>query len=238
MVTIPLGIEIPDNSGIGATLKNTNRVFEYLTAQGWKCSRATVNRHAKAGKIPTNAAGEYPLGGVNDYAAEHFEREGGEPGAGPELDLVAGTAVELSGEQGIEHAMNRLRAAEILAFQQWQASPTATAFRSYAQAVEALRKFERSFLDLQRERRELLQTSEVRAWMLRQIIASKSTLLNLPGKLAPQLEGQPWPKIQAKLEEEIKSALSKLASDPVSLVDGSLEAAGESEPLAVGGIEP
>jgi hypothetical protein len=234
----PLSLEIPDNSGFDVTLKNTNRVFEYLTAQGWRCSRATVNRHAKAGKIPTNASGEYPLDGVNGYAAEHFEREGGEPLPGPALDLVAGTVVELSGEQGIEPAMNRLRAAEILAFQQWQANPTATAFRSYTQAVEALRKFERSFLDLQRERRELLPTTEVRAWMLRQIIASRTTLSNLPGKLAPQLEGHAWPKIQAKLEEEINNALSKLASDPVSMVVGGLEASGEPEPMAMGGGQP
>lgn len=233
-----LSIEIPDNSGSGVTLKNTNRVFEYLIAQGWKCSRATVNRHVKAGKIPTTPAGEFPLSAVNEYAAAHFEREGGEPAAGPELDLATGTPMELSGEHGIEHAMNRLRAAENLAFQQWQSSSSATAFRAYTQAVEALRKFERSFLDLQVQRRELLPTLEVRTWMLRQIITSKTSLLNLPGKLAPQLEGLPWPKIQTLLEKEIRSALDKLASDPVNLVGGSLEAPGHVEPLAMGGIEP
>jgi hypothetical protein len=50
--------------------------------------------------------------------------------------------------------------------------------------------------------------------MLTQITATKSTLLNLPGKLAPQLENQPWPKIQKKLEEEIRFALDKLSSEP------------------------
>ncbi len=234
----PLSIEIPDNSASGVALRNVNRVFEYLTAQGWRCSRATVNRHAKAGKIPTNAAGEFPLSGVNEYAAAHFEREGVQPVPGPALELAAVASVELSGEQGIEHAVTRLRAAEIMAFEQWQANPSAPSFRSYAGAVEALRKFERSLLDLQRERRDLLPKSEVRTWMLRQIVSAKSTLLNLPGKLSPSLEGQPWPKIQAKLEEEILHALGKLSSDPDAPVGGGLEAPGHVEPVAVGGIEP
>lgn len=234
----PLSLEIPDNSASGVALRNVNRVFEYLTAQGWRCSRATVNRHAKAGKIPTNAAGEFPLSGVNEYAAAHFEREGVQPVPGPALELSTVASVELSGEQGIEHAVTRLRAAETMAFEQWQANPSATTFRSYAGAVEALRKFERSLLDLQRERRELLPKSEVKTWLFRQIVSAKATLTNLPGKLAPQLEGLPWPRIQQRLEEEILHALGKLSSDLDAPVDSGLEAPGPAESVAVGGEQP
>lgn len=78
----------------------------------------------------------------------------------------------------------------------------------------------------------------MKTWLFRQIISAKSTLTNLPGKLAPQLEGLPWPQIQRKLEEEIQSALAKLSSDIDTPVDGGLEASGEPEPVAMGGGQP
>lgn len=236
-----LSIEIPSNSGAGVTLKNTNRVFEYLTAQGWRCSRTTVNRHAKAGKIQTNSAGEFPVSGVDAYAAMHFERIGDfsddvtkeSVGGAHDAPPTAGM------EPGLDAALERLRAAEVSAFLEWkkgleQGVPSNPVFRSYAQSIELLRKAERNLLDLQREQRILLPASEVKEWMVRQITASKSALLNVPGKLAPQLEGLPWPIIQQRLEDEINSALEKLSEDPCGVVAAVLETTGEPQPLEVG----
>lgn len=243
MNTLALNIEIPDNTATGAALPNVNRVYEWLLARGWDCTRASVNRHAVKGLIRRNAAGEFALVDVLDYAKNHWHV--GNPAlAVPEAQAASGSEVRpvdlalVNTDLGLDPAVDRLRQAELLAFQEWQSNPSATVFRSYGQAVELLRKAEKNLIDLQRERRELLPKSEVKTWLFRQIISAKSTLTNIPGKLAPQLEGLPWPKIQAKLEEEILHALGKLSSDPDAPVGGGLEAPSHVEPLAVGGIEP
>lgn len=243
MNTLALNIEIPDNTATGAALPNVNRVYEWLLARGWDCTRASVNRHAVKGLIRRNAAGEFALEDVLDYAKNHWHV--GNPAlAVPEVQAASGGEVRpvdlalVNTDLGLDPAVDRLRQAELLAFQEWQSNPSATVFRSYGQAVELLRKAEKNLIDLQRERRELLPKSEVKTWLFRQIISAKSTLTNIPGKLAPQLEGLPWPKIQAKLEEEILHALGKLSSDPDAPVGGGLEAPSHVEPLAVGGIEP
>ena len=145
---------------------------------------------------------------------------------------------ESCGDVGLDAALVRLRQSEALGYKKWMDEQNAQTFKNYAQAVELLRKAEKNLVDLQKERRELLPKSEVKTWLFRQIISAKATLTNLPGKLAPQLEGQPWPKIQQRLEEEIQSALSKLSSDIDAPVDGGLEASGEPEPVAMGGSQP
>lgn len=239
----PLSIEIPDNSASGVALRNVNRVFTWLSERGWDCTRVSIHRHAAKGLIRRNAAGEFALTDVLDYARNHWRIDN--PAlAVPEAQAASGSEIRpvdlapVSTELGLDPALDRLRQAELMAFQEWQANPSATVFRSYGQAVELLRKAEKNLIDLQRERRELLPKSEVKTWLFRQIVSAKSTLTNIPGKLAPQLEGLPWPKIQAKLEEEILHALGKLSSDIDAPVDGGLEAPGHAEPLAVGGIEP
>ena len=135
-----------------------------------------------------------------------------------------------------------LRNAEAQTYQAWQNSlaagkPSATLLRSYTQAAEALRKFERSILDLQLAQREVLPKDEVKIWLYRQIASAKGTLTNLPGKLAPQLEGLSWQEIQRKLEEEINHALSKLSSDPCADLAESMETTIHAEPMEMGGSQ-
>jgi len=241
-----LSIEIPDNSASGAALPNVNRVFEWLLARGWDCTRATVNRHAGKGLIRRNASGEYPLDAVLEYARNHWRiinpalavPEAPAPSGG--ADRSVDPPPEVGMEPGLDPALSRLRQAEVMAFQRWgrameDGNAPEAVFRSYAQAVELLRKAEKNLLDLQRERRELLPKSEVKTWLFRQIVSAKATLTNLPGKLAPQLEGLPWPIIQKKLEQEILHALGKLSSDIDAPMDPGLETAGEPEPMAMGG---
>jgi hypothetical protein len=121
---------------------------------------------------------------------------------------------------GLEAALERLRQAEQATFAKWRESFNANMkespvfFKDWQTALDLLRKAEKNLSDYLCQRRDLLPAAQVRAWMLTQITATKSTLLNLPGKLAPQLENQPWPKIQKKLEEEIRFALDKLSSEP------------------------
>ena len=198
-----------------------NQVFEYLFVQGWRCTRPTVNRHAKAGKIPTNGDGEFSIPDVEAYAVSHFERVGGtvkavdaEPSAGEPMAVLP----EVSMELGLDAALGRLRAAEFTAYSEWkkgleQGAASAPMFRSYSQSIELLRKAEKNLLDLQKERKTLMPASEVKEWIVHRIMGAKTTLLNLPGKLAPQLEGLPWPKIQERLEGEIRDALERLATD-------------------------
>lgn len=237
----PLMIQIPDNSASGAALPNYNRLFQFLHSRGWNCTRATVYRHAKAGRIRTNDAGEFPVDAALEYARDNWQLVNpalSVPEAEPGPADMAAQSFETCGDIGLDAALVRLRQSEFLAHQKWMNEPSSQAFKSYSQAVELLRKAEKNLLDLQRERRELLAKAEVKTWLFRQIINAKATLSNLPGKLAPQLEGQPWPKIQNKLEEEIRSALEKLSSDIDAPVDGGLEAPCESESVAMGGDQP
>lgn len=239
-----LMIQVPDNAASGAALPNSNRVYQFLFSKGWNCTRATVYRHAKAGIIRTNDAGEFPVPAALEYAREHWQL------ANPALsvpeaksypksaDMNDHARAETCGDVGLDAALVRLRQSEALGYQKWMDEPNPQTFRSYSQSMELLRKAEKNLLDLQKERRELLPKSEVKSWLFRQIISAKATLTNLPGKLAPQLEGMPWPQIQRKLEEEIQNALTKLSSDIDGHMGGGMEASGESEPVAVGGSQP
>ena len=238
-----LMIKIPDNAASGAALPNSNRVYQFLLSKGWNCTRATVYRHAKAGMIRTNDAGEFPMDAALEYARDHWQLENPALSLPEAASLPTGVATqalafETSGDVGLDAALVRLRQAEVLGYQKWMKDPSPQTYKSYNQSVELLRKAEKNLLDLQKERRELLAKDEVKTWLFRQIISAKSTLTNLPGKLAPQLEGLPWPQIQRKLEEEIQSALAKLSSDIDAPLDGGLEASGEPEPMAMGGDQP
>ena len=220
-------------------IKNVNRVFEYLISQGWMCALATVKRHAKAGKIQKDEAGAFPVSGVDAYAAMHFDRIRTAAAHAANQDDAGTEPVQVCMELGLDGALERLRSAEVSAYAELQRCieqgvPSTPIFRMYAQSVELLRKAEGNLLSLQREQRALLPASEVKEWMTRQIIASKTTLLNIPGKLAPQLEGLSWPMIQKRLENEIYSALEKLSADPCGPVGEGLEATGEHQPVGVG----
>jgi hypothetical protein len=240
-----LMLQVPENVASDAALSNSNKVYRFLLSKGWNCTRATVYRHAKAGRIRTNDAGEFPMDAALQYARDHWRLVNpalsvpeAKPGPGPTGVSGQSLVFEPCEDVGLDSALVRLRQSEIIGYQNWTNQPSPQTFKSYSQAVELLRKAEKSLLDLQKDRRELLAKDEVKTWMYRQIISAKSTLTNLPGKLAPQLEGQPWPKIQQRLEEEIQSALTKLSSDIDTPVDGGLEASSESEPVEMGGRQP
>lgn len=237
-----LMIQVPDNVASGAALPNYNRLFQFLLSKGWNCTRATVYRHAKAGRIRTNDAGEFPMDAALEYARDHWHLVNPalsvpevKPGPRPGDMSDQAHVFEPCGDVGLDAALVRLRQSEVLGYQKWMNEPSPQTFKSYSQSVELLRKAEKNLLDLQKERRELLSKDEVKIWLYRQIISAKATLTNLPGKLAPQLEGQPWPQIQKKLEEEIRNALSKLSCDIDAPVGGGLEASSEPEPVAMGG---
>jgi hypothetical protein len=83
-------------------------------------------------------------------------------------------------------------------------------FKDWQTALDLLRKAEKNLTDHLTQQKDLLPALEVKTWLARKIEATKSTLLDLPGKIAPELEGLPWPEIQKRLTEEIRDALGKL----------------------------
>ncbi len=136
-------------------------------------------------------------------------------------EVVEPVSRETSGEGvGLEAALERLRQAERATFGRWQQAfnddrkEAPMFFKDWQMALDLLRKAEKNLTDHLVQRRDLLPASEVKAWMATMITEAKQTLLNIPGKLAPQLENQPWPKIQKRLEEEIRFALEKISNSP------------------------
>lgn len=218
-----------------ANLLNPKQVTAYLKAAGWRCAQATIYRHAADGKIPACADGSFSIADVEAYAENTLDR----------IDTVQAPTGDAAAtvsclEPGLDSALIRLRQAEVMAFQRWTSAvdsgkaPEAV-FKSYAQALELLRKAEKNLLDLQKERGDLVPQANAKEWMLRRIVAAKTGLLDLPGKMAPQLEGLPWPKIQKLLEREIRHAISRLEPDAVAVVEPGVGSAGGSESVAMGG---
>jgi hypothetical protein len=119
-------------------------------------------------------------------------------------------------EIGLEAALERLRHAEQATFNKWQQSFNAGMkeaplfFKDWQTALDLLRKAEKNLTDHLTQRRDLLPALEVKTWLARKIEATKSTLLDMPGKVSPELEGMEWPEIQKRLTEEIRDALGKL----------------------------
>lgn len=218
-----------------SVLQNPKQITTYLKSAGWKAAQATIYRHAADGKIPARPDGTYSIEDVEAYAADNLERVEPKGETAPPID-----AVDACLNPGLDSALVRLRAAEVMAYQRWTRAvesgkaPEAV-FKSYAQALELLRKAEKNLLDLQKERGDLVPQADAKEWMLRRVIAAKTGLLDLPGKMAPQLEGLPWPKIQRLLEREIRHAISRLGSDDGAVVGAGLGPASGSEPMAMGG---
>jgi hypothetical protein len=117
---------------------------------------------------------------------------------------------------GLEAALERLRQAEQATFAKWRESfnqnmkESPVFFKDWQTALDLLRKAEKNLTDHLTQQKDLLPALEVKTWLARKIEATKSTLLDLPGKIAPELEGLPWPEIQKRLTEEIRDALGKL----------------------------
>lgn len=68
-----LMIQVPDNAASGAALPNYNRLYQFLLSMDGNCTSAMVYRHAKAGRIRTNDAGEFPMDAALEYARDHWQ---------------------------------------------------------------------------------------------------------------------------------------------------------------------
>lgn len=122
--------------------------------------------------------------------------------------------------EGLEAALGRLRQAEKATFTKWQNlfniddATAPQAFKDWQQALDLLRKSEKSLTEHLVQQRDLLPAAEVKEWMVTMLTTARQTMLNMPGKLAPQLEGLPWPQIQKRLDEEVRDVLEKVSSQP------------------------
>jgi hypothetical protein len=122
-------------------------------------------------------------------------------------------ARELSAE-GLEGALARLRHAEKHSYQCWTASGSISDLKAWHGALDLLRKAEDNLLVVLTKRRDLLPAGEVQTWIGRRVDAAKASLLDLPARVSPGVEGLPWPEIQKILEREIREALRGI-SEPI-----------------------
>ena len=109
--------------------------------------------------------------------------------------------------EGLEGALARLRHAEKYSYECWTGTGSVSDLKAWHGALDLLRKAEDNLLVVLTKRRDLLPAAEVQSWMGRKIEAAKAALLDMPGRVAPGLEGLPWPEIQKLLEHEIRAAL-------------------------------
>jgi hypothetical protein len=123
-----------------------------------------------------------------------------------------------TGRRGIEPGVTRLRNAEEALHRIWQTAVDAgdssaqTHFRNWQDALDLLAKAELSLVKFRKDLGELTETSKFKSLMKRNVESSKSILLDIPGRVAPQCEGLPWHQVQKLLETEIRRALEKLAA--------------------------
>lgn len=119
-------------------------------------------------------------------------------------------------ETGLIAALERARQAEIDAYMahakymKENDAINTNALEAWQKTLEILRRCENDFTKVLEMRKELVSLKAVQNWMHPLIEQTKMQLLNIPSKLAPQLENLPWHEIQKKIDEEIRSAISKL----------------------------
>lgn len=119
-------------------------------------------------------------------------------------------------EVGLVAALDRARQAEVdaytahIEFMKQNNSINTSALDAWQKTLEILRRCENDFTKVLEMRKELVSLKKVQDWMHPLIEQTKMQLLNIPSKLAPQLENLPWHEIQKKIDEEIRSAISKL----------------------------
>jgi hypothetical protein len=122
-------------------------------------------------------------------------------------------AKELSAE-GLQGALARLRHAEKHSYECWTSSGSVSDLKAWHGALDLLRKAEDNLLVVLTKRRDLLPAGEVQTWIGRRVDAAKASLLDLPARVSPGVEGLPWPEIQKILEREIREALRGI-SEPI-----------------------
>ena len=126
-------------------------------------------------------------------------------------------------EVGLIAALERARQAEVDAYTAHMNYMTehdainTNALDAWQKTLEILRRCENDFTKVLEMRKELVSLKKVQDWMHPLIEQTKMQLLNIPSKLAPQLENLPWHEIQKKIDEEIRSAISKLKAPDKNL---------------------
>ena len=127
-------------------------------------------------------------------------------------------AVNQSDETGLLPALERARSAELAAYQNHIKIYNDTGFISSAaldawqKTLDILRKCEKDFTDVLKQRRELIEIKRVQEWLEQRNDQAKQMLLNLPAKVAPALEGLPWHEIQKILTQEVREVVCKLGN--------------------------
>jgi hypothetical protein len=127
-------------------------------------------------------------------------------------------------ESGLVAALERARQAEVDAYTahidhlRINNSINTNALDAWQKTLEILRRCENDFTKVLEMRKELISYKKVQSWLQPLVEQTKMQLLNLPSKLAPQLENLPWHEIQKKLEEEIRDAISKLGAPEKDVV--------------------
>lgn len=118
-------------------------------------------------------------------------------------------------EFGLKGALYRVRLMEKLVYKEAKSKLTPEALDNWSRLVGDLIKTEEKILKILRERKELVAVAAVNKWLASRLEYLKTTLLNIPAKVAPALDGMPWTVIQNKLNEEIRDSVEKIRNfDP------------------------
>jgi len=119
---------------------------------------------------------------------------------------------------GMVAALERARQAEVDAHTIYQKALdethmiSAMALENWQKTLEILRKCETDFLKVMERSRMLVEKTEVQSYIETMIETVKQTMLNMPSKMAPSLDGLEWQEIQERLEIEIRDILEGLAN--------------------------
>jgi len=185
-------------------------VHRFLMMNGFNVSDRAVRDNIKRGSIPTNASGTWDTESALAWAEKNIP----EKRVSTVADLASPTAEPFDdgGNEalGLEAALDRLRRAEATCYRRWNESPGKKEFDAWSTSVDILRRAEKNLTDHMVATKDLLPAGEVRAWIFKHVTAAKRYLLDIPGKVAPDLEGLPWPEIQKTLEKEVRHALERL----------------------------
>jgi hypothetical protein len=116
--------------------------------------------------------------------------------------------------EGLEGGLARLRHAEMHSYNCWSETGSVSDLKAWHGALDLLRKAEDNLISVLERRKELLPAGEVRSALATMVEAAKSSLLDLPGRVAPSLEGLPWPEIKKALDIELREVLRGLSDNP------------------------
>lgn len=119
---------------------------------------------------------------------------------------------------GMVAALQRARQAEYDAHEIYQKGFKKTGIISavsldiWQKTLDILRRCETDFIKTMERQRLLVERSAVQTYIETMIEQVKQTMLNLPSKMAPSLDGLPWQEIQEKMEAEVRDVLEGLSN--------------------------